>query len=32
MVSVYWNLRNVRSQLEFIIGEVDQALALVDEG
>jgi hypothetical protein len=32
VVSVCENLRNVRSQLEFIRGEVDLALAFVDEG
>jgi hypothetical protein len=31
-VDIYWNLRNLRNQLEKLKGKVDQAPAIVDEG
>jgi hypothetical protein len=32
VVDIYWNLRNLRNQLEKLKGEVDQPLAIANEG
>ena len=31
-MDIYWNLQNLRNQQEKLKREVDQALAIVDEG